>query len=100
MYISGTTVQVTNTKAVLFVVGEFAGMVGESVTSYDAFLIDYNNPVPTLEKLEYEQLRENYKLITGRDDRVKFWYLMKEFSPARIEERQEEETADAINRVI
>jgi len=79
----------------------FSGMVGESCSIIEAFLISpWGKTNSETKSMEYEELRGLYKTIEGRKARISYHRWMSSMSPEGIRNRAEAETSDAISRVI
>lgn len=92
------TVQVNDTKAVVFIHSTFDGMVGETIYHSQAKELDIEKD--KLKQLSYPELKDIYKTIEGKSQRIKFWSNMKELSPKMVNLNNELSTEEAIFRVI
>lgn len=98
-----------NGDLLIFCEESFEGMVGEHCSHITATLIrnavgihtSATEPV-TRESLTYEKLRADYKGTRhwGRTLRIRLWRWIRSMSPAAVAQRQDDEQADAISRVI
>jgi hypothetical protein len=85
---------------ILFQTAELPGMVGETVYSHDAFLIQPGSSgMPILTPYEYKDLKAHYNQIEGKNERIKFWHLMKPFSPKGQEELRKEINAEILSYI-
>jgi len=74
------SIQIGNKLQLTIVESYFRGMVGETICAYSYFLINYELPLPTITPINTEEeLRELYKIVTGRSNRLKVWYFIKNF---------------------
>lgn len=88
----------------MFVDSEHPGMVGETVSCASAYLVAFKRGCPCIEKeLKYEDLRAIYRTMMKdafKSERIAFWRAMNAMSPESEAQRQADNEADAISRVI
>jgi hypothetical protein len=92
---------------VQFTRSEFSGMVGETIIDYSAtlFMQTYNSRKKKMvwlepKELNYVDLKNLYKKITGKQNRINYYRWTMNFSPEARQAEAEAELADAISRVI
>jgi hypothetical protein len=90
-----------------FTRSEFSGMVGECITDYSAilFLQVWNRRQKKFvwldpKELNYVDLKNWYKKVTGKQNRINYYRWTMNFSPEARQAEAEAELADAISRVI
>ena len=73
-------IQISNTLTLTVIETYFKGMVGEAICAYSYYLTDYSKGSPTITSIDTEEeLRLVYNLVTGRKNRFKVWYFIKNF---------------------
>lgn len=91
---------ITSNIQVIFTQTSFSGMVGETIESYQAYLIKLDSDNPVIVELTYEELKQIYgSMIHGRDNRISFWSWMNQMSPKMVAKRSSNQTAEAISIV-
>jgi len=90
--------QIGSQSIITFHQHEASGYVGES--HYWTTAKEVNFLTGEIKELDYDQLKEVYnKHITGKSDRIKFYYMMRPMSPKAMGEEGLRSTAEAISIV-
>jgi len=73
-------VTVTNNLQLTIINSYFKGMVGEQIIAYSYYLTDFSKNNPTITPInKVEELKEVYRLIKGKKNRMLVWSYIKEF---------------------
>ena len=93
------TYQVDDECFVMFTCECASGYVGETLHWFSAYLINVNTKNMSTEEIGYEKIKELYKNVDGKRDRISYWFWMKEFSEKGIAERSQIEYEDVMSRI-